>query len=693
MVLADVAALGARLRRGRRASSASSYTTTRSAPAATVGGGRASEGAAAVAALLRSRGPPPAAAALCDALAGLTAPLPRQLQLALVQRVSAAPTLIADLVALALDASSSSGSRGGHGSSSPSAADAIAGPAGRPPARVAALFSSPARFADLHASVAIRLLTASPKEVRTALVGQSTLLKELIGSLDPGRADCVRDRAAELLRACLVDEPAAVADVLSSTPGALRKIIAATPVSPVAGQLLARLVGAQSLGTPADRTYLVPCHRKAICLLTRAQEELRDRCLASETPSQHRPAFVQAMAELSSRAVMLEKKKEDPDERIDGHFTSYMNFATPAAYNDARSALNILESPEPMMSVLDYALAHYTEPQERALLPAVLSAISSALDALRDARRSSIPSVRQHASQSCTAPLSSALLGRLPALVDHLDVGKFADVLPVNAAPGNASSPRPLGMLRLAVADAMISFLFLADSKSFEAAVSPPLSLHVALMGLLLNINTAGRDFVLLRLAELVVAVMETACGRGHAGSVRSSSPATRMLELTSAEERSLAAVWLMDGAFLRALTDCAARYRTPAMTSITNAVCAALLRPETRSAVSEDCAKAFCARYPIDAGPQSAEQTVTRGGADFATPGFGGPGFESDLFGEDVMNANSEDDVHRVRLDHELQEAVNRSQRGFDQSPLDFLPGRRRQRNSLLSGLLRSAD
>jgi hypothetical protein len=701
MVLAAVTAtLGARLRRGRRpprpghgSSSSSSHASSSASTAATTESTTAAARSPAVAALLRPRAPPPAAAALCDVLAELAAPLPQQLQTALAERVSGAPALLEGLVALAIEHDGGAGSceSGGVSHSGSATATGIAGAAAAAP-RLAAracrtrAASSAGDDDAVRSVVAFLLLADGPRELRAALAARIDLLRALIAALHVSNPASTRDRAAEMLRACLVDQPSRVGEALTDTPGALGSIVAAIPVTPVAGQLLARLVGAKTVGAP-DRTFIVPCHRKAICFLTSAQGELRDRCLASDTPHDHRPALVHVMAELSARAIMLERKKEDPDERIDGHFVSYMKFATPAAYNDARVALNLLEIPAPIIDVLDEALAcHFNQPHETAFLSAVLSAIATIFDAVRYAKRSLIPSVRNHASTIGTAPLSQAVLDRLPALISRLDLDDDSRPL-VDGAICYATSSRPLGSLRLAIADAMVSLLYIADAQTRDAALSPPLSIHVGLLRLANMSSPASRQILLARFAELVRVAMEESDGHlSSVAHVSASSGAWTSRAATMTDENDPAAMWLADGLFLRRLVDTATDESMPAMNIITHAVLNALSRPSIRAATPTHDVHAFCARFPSSTSESSPASKAGLLSADLPAVLQVSSDLGWDLFDEDVMSVVSEDDVHRVCLEQQLQEAANRSHGGADEAPLDELPGRRGRRISRFS-------
>lgn len=224
------------------------------------------------------------------------------------------------------------------------------------------------------------------------------------------------------------------------------------------------------------------------------------------------------MTELASRALLVPKKIEDADERADAHYMAHLpGFVSTSAYNDACSSLNLLESPQPLIALLDRALPVGSEPGDSrcTLARAALESAAALLVAARDARSSALPSVRAIAAATPTKPLAAALVERAETLLLPLlpaarsdDDSSMEQV--EEGEPEQASRPPspPPTRLVLATVDAVAALVSVADEDVLATALAPPLLLHARLVRLLGPETADSLQVARTRIADVAVAAL-----------------------------------------------------------------------------------------------------------------------------------------------------------------------------------------
>lgn len=249
------------------------------------------------------------------------------------------------------------------------------------------------------------LFRFGPPTLRDTLSSRPDLLRKIASvfaapaaTLDPALAT----NAADVLRSMLHDYPRETATALQQTslPQNLVSHIALQP----AADFLPRLISHRVFSSLTHAPF-IPMHKRAIILLGKAhvQDLLATAFVraASEFPNAsaaRRVALASVlnnasatMAELCARALCLQRKYEDVDERNDAAFALNLQVITSHEFNDVAKHLTLVEKPAPLQKVLSAALAHTAENQ--VLLPAI-GMVSSILVALRESRSSTLPSVR-----------------------------------------------------------------------------------------------------------------------------------------------------------------------------------------------------------------------------------------------------------------------------------------------------------
>lgn len=257
-----------------------------------------------------------------------------------------------------------------------------------------------------HSWIVATLFRFGPSPLRDALSSRPHLLRNIASvfaappvNLDPALAT----HATDVLRIMLHDYPRDTATALQHTSLA-RNLVAHIALQPAA-DFLPRLVSHRVFSTLAHAP-LVPMHKRAIVMLGKAnvQHLLADAFVRAAAEFPHsspvrRMELVPVldnsagtMAELSARAMCLQRKYEDLDERTDAVYAACLQVATSYEFNDAAKHMTLVEKPAPLQKVLNAALGEGTE--KEVLLPAV-GMVSSILFALREARTSVLPSVRR----------------------------------------------------------------------------------------------------------------------------------------------------------------------------------------------------------------------------------------------------------------------------------------------------------
>lgn len=315
--------------------------------------------------------------------------------------------------------------------------------------------------------VASTFLAAGPPVLREALAKRSDLIHDLAsvfdvgsGSLDPALATNV----AQVLKALLVEYPRETATALVQFRALVPGCVANIHVQPAA-DLIPRLVGTRVFSTD-DSVAIVPMHKRAIAMLARVnvQDMLAKRfvCAADSLAvagGRYEMGELGAilagaaatMGDVSSRAMCLPLKAEDPDERHDGAYVSNLSIVPAYVYNDAKASLDLVVTPAPLVAVLDKALGLHAS--DVVLLPA-LQLVTTILRALYDARASDLPSVRSTVAQIDTSKLCSELVLRAP---------EFASLL---GSKANAPIGAPLGRHRLALIDLIHRLCATADDNT-----------------------------------------------------------------------------------------------------------------------------------------------------------------------------------------------------------------------------------
>lgn len=212
-----------------------------------------------------------------------------------------------------------------------------------------------------HGLIATKLLVYGPNEIRVALAKRNHLLQSLNSVFSPTtmrRPPHVLERVADILKACLAENQANVCSNFLREKRMLEHMVQAVPLSPSVGQLLCRLVASRALAS-SDKAVFMPCHKKGLLFVSSSQSVLLQVCSNPETPANHLPELVWLMSELTCRAIMVRKKGEDPEERVDRHFTSYLGIVPPSVHNDSLDSLSLFANPAPLIQILDFVLEHF----------------------------------------------------------------------------------------------------------------------------------------------------------------------------------------------------------------------------------------------------------------------------------------------------------------------------------------------
>lgn len=565
---------------------------------------------------------------------------------------------------------------------------------------------SPPRKGYAPQVVAARLLADGPPEIRTVLCSRPALLNRMClfllsaaawrkadtsGSAPPRSSSSKLDRACErtasVLCACLVHSPAEVAVVLSSarlekpsdqlgkekstsTSGAaateapssdlLRALVRLVPVAPAAGRLLARGVATCVFGSGPERASVTAMHKKSLHFVAGAQSELARLCCESTSAVGRRDcsAFVRTMSELATRAAMLQKKDEDPDERADRHFMSHLGVLSSADYNDDRASLTLIDDPAPILLVVDkaFGLDQPRDDDEHSaaasgdtdLAIAALTAIADICNVVRDGRASPRSSIRRHAHSLSIDRLSQEIFRRAPRILDYAGFAEDQAPLPDHSTTDDCTragsrSGRPGShMLRAAVVDMITALLEVASPATMQAATAGDVALHCVLVRLTLVGASSSRP-------RLV----------GHgAWFARVVSLVRKCMSCPQ-----IAAAWLRDDSFVRMLLQSVPAETTPdggaAVRDILEHVVFALndgSSPRTPS-VPE-----FLKRFGgmVDGEELSSEQGLLQGNLPRRERVSMELGF--DLFEADTLRTASEDRAQEMFLQYQLDNALSPS-------------------------------
>lgn len=219
------------------------------------------------------------------------------------------------------------------------------------------------------------------------------------GKLDPALAT----NAADVIRIMLHEYPRETASALHKTQLA-RNLVSHVDLQPAA-DLMPRLIS-HRIFSALPHPPLVAMHKRSIALLgdAKVQDRLADVFVeaaenfntASPSQRQHLVSVLEhsaaTMGEICFRAMCIQRKHEDQDERADGAYVASLIVVTSHCYNDYLHHMTLLEKPIPLQRVVTAALKVSEETD--VLLPAI-KLVTAVLSAFRDARSSILPSVRR----------------------------------------------------------------------------------------------------------------------------------------------------------------------------------------------------------------------------------------------------------------------------------------------------------
>lgn len=217
--------------------------------------------------------------------------------------------------------------------------------------------TAPPRVRFHSAWVVSTFLRHGPPPLRASLAEHPPHLRALLsvfsvkpGALDPTLATMVTD----VLRAVLHSHPRQVATAFSAS-GVIQSLLTHIALSPVA-DLLPRLVGSR----PFPSGPVFPSHKRAVFAL--ASVHCHDVLATSAMTAIGNSdvsllcTALSTMTEIATRAAVLARRAEEPDERTDATFAPSVGVVTASAFNDARTELDLLVRPAALLAVLDAVL-------------------------------------------------------------------------------------------------------------------------------------------------------------------------------------------------------------------------------------------------------------------------------------------------------------------------------------------------
>lgn len=268
------------------------------------------------------------------------------------------------------------------------------------------------------------LLRHGPHILRETLSKTPNLIRTLAsvfeteqGKLDPIQAAHVVD----VLQVMLHEYPKQTAAALYSTK-IVPNLVKHINLQPAAS-VLPRLV-ASRVFTSFQPAPVLSAHKRAVVLMGRAdvQASLAEtfcHAVNSFVEGKREEAMLidaccNTMCEISSRAMSLQRKPEDFDERADMAYAGNLALVTSHMYNDAKDQLNLLQTVEPLSKVLCHALQNGRKEAD-VVLP-VLKLIARLLTDLRTARVSLLPSMRMAVVGEVTSNIAQVLVDNVDGL-------------------------------------------------------------------------------------------------------------------------------------------------------------------------------------------------------------------------------------------------------------------------------------
>lgn len=293
--------------------------------------------------------------------------------------------------------------------------------------------------------------------LRSTIAKDAGMLKMLVDVFIERDVDAPRVAlVAQVLQAIIAQHPREAAKALVANDALVKSCVENVSSQPHA-DLLPRFVATRVFAA-AHAHAVVPAHKRTVAMVARlcVQQLLADKFVHAARfggTSVCAPA-ARTMADISSRAMVLPRMTEDPDERHDGYQFSmtHLSIVSAHVYNDAKDALHLVSSPKPLLSVLDIALKL---PDRKDVVVPAFELLSSVLGSLAEARASVLPLVRNQTQGICIDKLRNALVERLPA------------ILRLMVATGKTENS-PLGGRRLAVADAVVALLSVVSKEELQ---------------------------------------------------------------------------------------------------------------------------------------------------------------------------------------------------------------------------------
>jgi len=338
-------------------------------------------------------------------------------------------------------------------------------------------------------------ILAGPPVLKEAVVNSKECLLNLTQvftriNYDPARAAF----AAGIIIAAINENPRMTANVVANNRDFIKALVSRIDSAP-AMDILIRLCGTRDF-TLHDHGAVVPAHKRSIASLYKFKiykllvEKFQHH---SELDKAHRPDsqivcshITQVIAEMHSRALVIPKKWEDPDERYDAFGISHLNIISPSVYNDALDYLClVLVADSPLIHIIDIAI----NSSSNHVKVCALELAAKAFKALANARKSRMPLVSSAAKARKTAKFMNAFAKKVPAILNLL---------------GDANTS---ARARTACVDTLCEFMDIAELGTLKEIMMK----HKTLDALLEFIKTRPHDNMnTLRITKTIVNMMNS---------------------------------------------------------------------------------------------------------------------------------------------------------------------------------------
>lgn len=478
-------------------------------------------------------------------------------------------------------------------------------------------------------------LTQGPEMLRTALVKKEFvdfMAAYLKGDGAKGDVDpVVAEHVARVLRVLIAEHPKKTCELLSRSSDFVQRLVDNMNCLAVA-ELLPRLISHQGFAMRNNFTF-TKANRKGLAMLGHADiQNLLAKKFANAAGRIGLDRWslmiidntIQAMIEISLRAMMTQRREIDPEDEDDDKYVCHLGVVTSSTFNASLEKTDLLESPGPLATVLDAAIGK----RDEALLLVAMKLATSVLGAVVEARQSVIPSLKGVASNANTTKIEEVLVDRLRPLLELIG--------------GDSQDSTVLGTVRLATVELVTSLLQVCTGDE-----------HVSII---------GESGVLQKLLGLYVKYETNSLLHGLVVSAATTAFAMK-------EHSSMAVAWIASGHILTTLLNLWERFTDPRVEGlyrreVIQVACAIrdrfALNPELRVQVA-DCPSVV----DFDKWCEGPLRDATRK----RPRPLGGrrPSRMDDCYDVAEELATSEDFGQRLFFMHQLQDATNRKLKAED--------------------------